>query len=210
MIKNIFFDIGNVLIHIHPDRYIQYLADSADLSVDIIKDAFPLEVHYAYERGEISGHEFFLFFRDGLPQPCCLKEADFWRGWQKLLGKETEVVSFLQSLSEKHTIWLLSNTNPRHIKDELESQVSFLEYIDGGIYSFDAGSRKPDSAIYEYALEKSGAKANESVFIDDLLDNIIAAENLGIKGIHYVDDEKLINDLKKFGIQVEEMTQKHA
>jgi len=61
MIKNIFFDIGNVLIHIHPDRYIQYLADSADLPVDVIKDAFPLEVHYAYERGEISGHEFFLF-----------------------------------------------------------------------------------------------------------------------------------------------------
>ncbi len=210
MIKNIFFDIGNVLIHIHPDRYIQYLADSADLPIDVIKDAFPLEVHYAYERGEISGHEFFLSVRDGLPQPCCLKESDFWRGWQKLLGKETEVVSFLQLLSEKYTIWLLSNTNPRHIKDELESQVSFLEYIDGGIYSFDAGSRKPDSAIYEYALEKSGAKANESVFIDDLLDNIIAAENLGIKGIHYVDDEKLINDLKKFGIQVEEMTQNHA
>ena len=205
MIKNIFFDIGNVLIHIHPDRYIQYLADSTDLPIDIIKDAFPLEVHYAYERGEISGHEFFLSFRDGLPQPCCLKESDFWRGWQKLLGKETEVVSFLKSLSENYTIWLLSNTNPRHIKDELESQVSFLEYIDGGIYSFDAGSRKPDSAIYEYALEKSGAKANESVFIDDLIDNIKAAEKQGFLGIHYVGEDQLLEDLNNLGIEIDKM-----
>jgi FMN phosphatase YigB (HAD superfamily) len=41
MIKNIFFDIGNVLIHIHPDRYIQYLADSADLSVDSHQRCLP-------------------------------------------------------------------------------------------------------------------------------------------------------------------------
>ncbi|MBC8344795.1 MAG: HAD family phosphatase [Candidatus Marinimicrobia bacterium] len=205
MIKTIFFDIGNVLIHIHPDRYIQYLADSTDLPIDVIKDAFPLEVHYAYERGEISGHEFFLSFREALPQPCCLKESDFWRGWQKLLGKETAVVPLLQTLSANYDIWLLSNTNPQHIRDELESQVSFLDYIDGGIYSFDAGSRKPDSAIYEYALEKSGAKANESVFIDDLKDNINAAEKQGFIGIHYVGEDQLLEDLNNLGIEIEKM-----
>ena len=114
-------------------------------------------------------------------------------------------MSFLKSLSANYTIWLLSNTNPRHIKDELESQVSFLEYIDGGIYSFDAGSRKPDSAIYEYALEKSGTKANESVFIDDLIDNINAAENQGFLGIHYVGEDQLLEDLNNLGIEIDKM-----
>lgn len=203
MIKTIFFDIGNVLIHIHPDRCIQYWADSTDLSLDVIKDAFPLEVHYAYERGEISEHEFFLSFRDALPHPCCLKETDFWRGWQKLLGEETPAVAILKTLSADYNIWLLSNTNARHIRDELESQGSFLEYIDGGIYSFDAGSRKPDSAIYEYALEKSGAKANESVFIDDLIDNIKAAEKLGFIGIHFVGGDQLLEDLNNLGIEID-------
>ncbi|MEA1880893.1 MAG: HAD family phosphatase [Candidatus Marinimicrobia bacterium] len=205
MIKNIFFDIGNVLIHIHPDRCVQYWADSTDLPIDVIKDAFPLEVHYAYERGEISGHEFFLSFRDGLPQPCCLKESDFWRGWTTLLRKETPVVPLLKTLSANYNIWLLSNTNPRHIKDELDLRFSFLNYIDGGIYSFDAGIRKPDSAIYEYALEKSGAKANESVFIDDLIDNIKAAQKQGFLGIHYVGEDQLLEDLNNLGIEIDKM-----
>jgi putative hydrolase of the HAD superfamily len=207
MIKTIFFDIGNVLIHIHPDRCVQYWADSTDLSLDVIKNAFPLEVHYAYERGEISEHEFFLSFRDALPQPCCLKETDFWRGWQKLLGEETPAVAILKTLSTDYNIWLLSNTNARHIRDELESQVSFLEYIDGGIYSFDAGTRKPGGAIYEYALEKSGVVATESVFIDDLIDNIKAAEKLGFKGIHYVGEDQLLKELKNLGIKIDEMAQ---
>ena len=121
------------------------------------------------------------------------------------MGKETEGVSFRKSLSENYTIWLLSNTNPRHIKDELDSLVSFLDYIDGAIYSFDAGSSKPDSAIYEYALEKSGAKANESGFIDDLIDNINAAEKQGFIVIHYVGEDQLLEDLNYLGIEIDKM-----
>ena len=205
MIKNIFFDIGNVLIHIHPDRCIQYWADCTDLPLDLIKDAFPLEAHYTYEKGELSEHEFFLAFRDALPQPCCLKESDFWRGWQKLLGDETAVSGLMKSLSPQYNIWLLSNTNPRHIKDEIDLRYNFPEYIDGAIYSFDAGSRKPDVAIYDYALKESGAVASESVFIDDLLPNIEVANSLGWKGIHYQNIEKLTTDLLALGITVKEM-----
>ena len=205
MIKNIFFDIGNVLIHIHPDRCAQHWADSADLPLDVIKDAFPLETHDAYEKGELSGHEFFLALRGALPQPCCLKESDFWRGWQKLLGDETMVSQLLKLLFPDYNIWLLSNTNSQHIKDEINLRYNFTKYIDGAIYSFDAASRKPDVAIYEYALKKSGAMASESVFIDDLLPNIEAVNSLGWKGIDYQNINQLINELDKFGVKIKEL-----
>jgi len=205
MIKNIFFDIGGVLLDVHYDECIQYWADSADLSPDEIKTAHSDEVHKAYEIGQLTDHEYFLAFKEGLPQPCCLKETDFWRGWQKLLGKETNVSELLKSSSFHYNIWLLSNTNPKHIKDELDLKYSFPDYIDGAIYSFDAGARKPDPAIFEYALKESGAVAFESVFIDDLLPNIEAAQILGFKGIHYQNIPQLTNDLNALGVAVKEM-----
>ncbi|MDP6338830.1 MAG: HAD family phosphatase [Candidatus Marinimicrobia bacterium] len=192
MIKNIFFDIGGVLIDIHPDRCVQYWANSADLSLDEIKTVFSDEVYHAYETGQLSDREFFLAFKDALPQPCCLKESDFWRGWQKLLGEESPVSKLLKPLSSQYNIWLLSNTNPRHIQDELDLRYTFPKRIDGAVYSFDAGARKPDPAIYKYALKVSGAVAGESLFIDDLLPNIEAAKVLGWEGIHYQN----INQLK--------------
>lgn len=205
MINNIFFDIGNVLIHIYPDRCVQYWADSTDLPLNVIKDAFPLEAHYSYEKGELSEHGFFLSFREALPQPCCIKESDFWRGWKKLLGEETMVSQLLKTLSEDYNIWLLSNTNPRHIIDEIDLRFTFHQYINGAIYSFDAASRKPDVAIYEYALKESGAVASESIFIDDLLPNIEAAKNLGWEGIHYQNIKQLTTDLHILGIAVNEV-----
>lgn len=56
---------------------------------------------------------------------------------------------------------------------------------------------KPNKDIFEYALEKFGIRAEESVFIDDRLENIEGAEACGIHGIHYKDKEQLLADIKK-------------
>ncbi len=56
--------------------------------------------------------------KEALPQPCCLKESDFWKGWKLLLGEEKKTLSILKKLKSNYNIWLLSNTNPKHIQDE--------------------------------------------------------------------------------------------
>lgn len=200
MIQHIFFDIGGVLIDIHPDRCIQYWADSADLSLDEIKTAFSDDVHHAYETGKLTDHEFFTAFKEGLPQPCCLKASDFWRGWQKLLGKETAVSDLMKSLSGEYQIWLLSNTNPRHIRNEIDLRYQFPNYINGAIYSFDASARKPDRAIYDYALKTASAVPSKSLFIDDLKENIHMAQSLGWSGIHYQNINQLTKELNSYDI----------
>ena len=94
MIKTIFFDIGGVLIDINFRKTSQYISDCTDLSVNQIENSFPREEHNKYEKGLLSNHEWFLAYKESLPQPCCLKESDFWRSWKILLGKET-LLSFL-------------------------------------------------------------------------------------------------------------------
>ena len=200
MIKTIFFDIGGVLIDIHPERTYQYISDSVDIDISTIEDRFPWRAHDKYERGTLSDEEWFYAYREALPQPCCLKSSDFWKAWKILLGEEKKTVQILELLKRNYSIWLLSNTNPKHIQDEIEKRYLFPKLVDGTVYSFDVGHRKPEKKIYEIAMHLASAKPQECLFVDDLIENIQAAELVGIKGIHFKSSRQLKNELLRIGI----------
>ena len=200
MIKTIFFDIGGVLIDIHPERTYQYLSDSADVDVSMVKESFPWDAHDQYERGIMNNEDWFITYKESLPQPCCLKRSDFWNAWKLLLGEEKNTVNILEALNKQYSIWLLSNTNPKHIQDEIEKRYLFPSLVNGAVYSFDVGVRKPEKEIYEIAMQRANANPQECLFIDDLLENIQAAKQIGIEGIHFRSSEQLKQDLVHLGI----------
>jgi len=200
MITTIFFDIGGVLLNIHPERTFQYLSDCIDTEPDDIKNNFPWDAHNDYEKGRLTNKEWFIAFKDSFPQPCCLKESDFWHAWQLLLGEEKRTVQLLKTLSDTYFTWLLSNTNPKHIQDEIEKRYLFPQLIDGAVYSFNVGLRKPHKEIYLTAAELAGTKPANSIFIDDMAENIDAATEVGFIGIQYFSSEQLIEDLTQLGI----------
>ena len=200
MIKTIFFDIGGVLIDIHPERTYQYLSDSADVEVSMVKESFPWDAHDQYERGIINNEDWFITYKESLPQPCCLKRSDFWNAWKLLLGEEKNTVNILEALNKQYSIWLLSNTTPKHIQDEIEKRYLFPSLVNGAVYSFDVGVRKPEKEIYEIAMQRANANPQECLFIDDLLVNIQAAKQIGIEGIHFISSEQLKQELVHLGI----------
>ena len=201
-ITTIVFDIGGVLLDIHPEKTYQYISDSTDINVDIIKNRFPWDVHNEYEKGNLTNKEWFFAFRESLPQPCCLKETDFWKAWSLLLGKEKKTVDLLSVLSQSHSTWLLSNTNPKHIQDEIEKKYLFPSLVDGAIYSFNTRCRKPDRQIYDCLLESSQVDPEECIFIDDLMENVEAARLFGIHAIHYSNYNLLSKELKDLGVTI--------
>jgi len=200
LIKTIFFDIGGVLLHIHPQRSINYWAEKTGQTAQQVKKLFPLHIHNQYETGKLTEIEFYEKVKEFWTGGKSISERDFWRGWQLLLGHESAAVEILKRLSKTYSIWLLSNTNPRHINREIKDKVSFLPYISGAVYSFEAGYRKPHKEIFEYALRLSGVAGQEAVFIDDLHVNISAAKKIGMHGIVYKDGPGLNGDLHKLGI----------
>lgn len=191
MIKTIFFDIGGVLLNIHPERTIKQLSDVTKITEQEIKAAFPEEAHHRYERGEISDSEFFKVVKRELPISNNLTEEQFWKAWSLLVGEETEVVKIMNNLTTKHPVWLLSNTNPYHILEE--ERFKLFDKITGGIYSFEVGSRKPEEDIYIKALEIAGVTAEKSLFIDDLIENVEMARSLNMNAIQF----KSVNDLNE-------------
>ncbi len=203
VIKTIFFDIGGVLIDIHPGHTYQYISDCVDIDKSIIEKRFPWQPHDEYEKGIINDREWFFAVKESLPEPCCLKESDFWKAWRLLLGKEKQTRNILRDLRGKYRLWLLSNTNPRHIQDEIEKKYLFPKLIDGAIYSFEVGVRKPDKAIYKIAMKKANVnKAHESLFIDDLYENVRAAKNIGMNSIHFKSTQQLKEELFDLGIDL--------
>ena len=87
-------------------------------------------------------------------------------------------------------------TLKKHIQDEIEINYLFPKLVNGAIYSFEVGHRKPGEDIYKIALETAKVYTpEESLFIDDLYDNIQAARDLGMNAIHFQSFEKLKGEL---------------
>ena len=78
--------------------------------------------------------------------------------------------------------------------------LSFLSDVDGQVFSFEVHQIKPEPEIYQLLLKRYGLKAEESVFLDDTLKNVEAAEEQGIHGIHFLTKEQAEEELRKLGV----------
>tara|TARA_B100001996_G_scaffold381497_1_gene371042 strand:+ start:884 stop:1513 length:630 start_codon:yes stop_codon:yes gene_type:complete len=201
-IDTIFFDIGGVLIDIHPKKTFKYIGKCIGLSSKDIELSFPINSHEKYEKGEISDRKWYEAVFKSLPVGSNLKEKDFWLAWRLFLGKQTNVIEILRLLKKHYSVWLLSNTNPRHIEDEIKIKYDFPNEIDGAIYSFEVGKMKPDPEIFYVAVNSANTKFENCVFIDDLKSNVDSAKKIGILSFQYVSTNQLIRDLINHGIKV--------
>jgi len=101
---------------------------------------------------------------------------------------------------------LLSNTNALHVPyfvSLLKTQHGFEEMeslFEKVYYSHELGMRKPDRAIYEFVLRDAGIVPEETLFIDDREENILAARELGIAGHQLLDGETVPVVLKNYSL----------
>jgi len=95
-------------------------------------------------------------------------------------------------LSKKLKLALLSNTDPLHVA-QLESTYSFFKFFPASarIYSCAVRASKPSPVIFQAALKAVKAPAAQTVFIDDIRENVQAARSLGLGGIQYRDPVQL-------------------
>ncbi len=194
MIKTVFFDIGNVLLTIHPEKVVHDLSLNAGMSEQPVKEVLCGEIHEAYERGELTDSEFCSGVLQQLSPRCRLTQEQFFSCWQGMLGEATDTLSYALSLTDSMDVWLASNTNRHHLHEGGVERL--LEGFTGAIYSSDVGYRKPDERFFQEMLRISTASVSESLFIDDREENVIAAASLGITVIHYRFHAQLLEEIK--------------
>jgi HAD superfamily hydrolase (TIGR01509 family) len=121
--------------------------------------------------------------------------------WLEAKGAlNTQVIELMHQLSEQgYLLYGLSNWS-REKFDLVKEELVFLPLLQDYVISGDAGITKPDKRIYQMLLERIGRPAAECIFIDDSEENVVAAEELGIRAILYRSPEQLSRELTDMGI----------
>ena len=105
--------------------------------------------------------------------------------WNWYCGRlDTELVEFVRSLRPTYRTAILSNSADGARREE-QSRYNFEQLVDVIVYSHEVGLEKPDPRIFKLTCERLRVEPSEALFVDDVEDNIAAAEQLGMQAIHH-------------------------
>ncbi len=120
--------------------------------------------------------------------------------WNSVLGPGTILPDLLfERLAAKCRLALLSNTDAIHVA-HFEATFPFVRHFPVRVYSCRAGLSKPAPAIFHRALREIGVLPEESMFIDDVRENAMAAASLGMTGFHFTSAEDLLSEFSRLGL----------
>ena len=199
-IKNIVFDLGNVIIHIDPDLTICKFKELGVINFDSMYTIMRQSAVFdRLDTGKITLPE----FRDAIREHAQvnLSDAQIDDAWcAMLLDFPEENAQLLRKLrAQGFKLYLLSNTNEMHIDyytKLLQRQTGhnlLAELFDQTFYSHEIGYRKPHREAFEYVLKTEGLKPAETLFVDDLAHNVIGARQTGMQAYHHLKGNRLVD-----------------
>ena len=207
MLKNLIFDLGDVIIPIDMSAPIRNFASLASLpEADVTALWKQHNLWHQYETGVVDDEAFRQHVRQLLRQNGS-EASDSWAdevidtAWNTiLLELPVERIDRLQQLKAngKYRLFLLSNTNAIHIRqvDKMLAALGkpSLETLFERLFlSHEVRVAKPAPAIYQHVLTEAGLAASDTAFFDDNAANIEAAAALGIQAVHVVPPKTIID-----------------
>lgn len=200
MIKTVLFDLGNVIIPVDFRRCHEALARVCPHPPESVPKLIGRTgLPKRFEQGEISPEDF-------VTETCRLLDMkityeEFWDVWTRIFLPEPLIPeSLLEGLRRTQRLLLLSNTNCIHF-EMAQKRYPQLRHFDGYVLSYEVGVMKPAPKIYHEAIARSGCRADECLFIDDLAVNVEAARNEGMEATQFLSLEQLQDDLRARGLE---------
>lgn len=197
MIKNIIFDIGNVLASFRWADLLKELGITGEAFEQVANATVRnSKIWNEFDKSELSDAEIIA---------TCIQYAPNYEKEIRLLFENTGRIvkeysyakDWVKELKEKgYKVYLLSNYG-RTAFESVRDTLQFLPFVDGGVISYEVKIIKPEKEIYQALLEKYSLKAEECVFLDDRAENIEAAQQLGFQGIVFTSKEMAEVELEK-------------
>lgn len=198
MIKNVVFDIGNVLVDFRWRALMDELGISKEVQDIFENSVFGSAWWETLDHGTLEEDEALAKIREDNKE--YLNEFHLvWNNRDRIVASYDYSVSWIKELKERgYKVYLLSNY-PKLLftLHEQKGVFTFLPYVDGKVVSAFEKKIKPDPDIYECLLERYGLKAEECIFIDDRKDNVEGALRVGMNAIHFESYEQATDMLNK-------------
>lgn len=182
MLRNIIFDVGNVLLEYRWIEAIQDTGLSREKALDAGNKVFDNRLWVEFDAGNISKDD--LIKEYGKLYPMYEENIrEFINNADRMQLAREEVWEMVHKLKEKgFKIYLLSNYS-EYLFNIHTKGVPFMDDLDGRLVSYEIHQVKPGREIYEALLKRYDLDAGECLFLDDRKENTDTAESLGIKSI---------------------------
>ncbi len=191
------FDLGNVLVKFEPDLFSKSLGLGLDNTQSHYESSMR-ELTNRYEAGKVSTSEYFASLREFLRNKYDLQTIE-----QAFLSVLTDPIPGMEDLVRRVTARMpaavVSNTNETHFSSVLP-RVPALRYLPKRYLSYQVGYIKPSEEFYQYIIRNEQVPPRDMLFIDDVRDNIVAAEKAGIPGFQFSGAEGLRHHLETIGV----------
>ena len=199
-IKHIIFDLGNVLIKIHPNKAILTFSYKCNIPIEEIKTLFLSNFHKAFMKGLYNPEEFFDIIMT--KYQCSLSQSEYIDIWNEVIGKPKDgIEELIMVLKSKFTLSICSNIDPLHWKI-VEQNIDFIHYFKYYFLSFQMKMIKPNLKVFSHILNSLSTAGEQCVFIDDIQSNVKAAGKYGFHGIVANNSKQIIKGLKKYNIEI--------
>ena len=198
--KAIIFDLGNVLIDWNP----AYVFDKLIEDEERRKYFFANICTSEWNEEQDAGRAIATATKElSEKHPEWKQEIEaYYSQWTDMLGGPIQgTVDIFRQMKEtgRYKFYALTNWSAELFPIALE-RYDFLHWFDGRVVSGEEKLRKPAPEFYQILLDRYNLQPQETLFIDDNLRNVKAAEELGINCIHYQSPEQLKNELQQLNM----------
>jgi putative hydrolase of the HAD superfamily len=205
MIKNVIFDIGNVILNFNIPEVLRAFTDNQEeqkFILDNIINSPEWLGNALIDTGYIEKEDAIEIVKDRTNHTNDKLISDFWNTYNDYALVDEKVIELIKNLKvNNYKIYLLSNINP-YTHDFVKTSGLF-DLVDGYVLSYLEHQIKPYESIYNTLINRYKLNSKECLFIDDREDNIITANRLGILGGKVEPDNynSIINLLEQYNIK---------
>jgi putative hydrolase of the HAD superfamily len=202
MIKNIVFDIGNVILNFKLEEVIpNFTVNKREQKfiIDNIINSPEWLGNSLIDTGFITRENAITIVQDRTNHENDEIVLNFWNNYNNYSKADFRVIKLIEKLKESgYKIYLLSNINEHTFNSVSKS--GLFDIVDGYVLSYLEHQVKPYESIYKTLVQRYNLNENECLFIDDNQNNIDTANKLGFKAVKVEPDNynSLINELNKY------------
>lgn len=197
MIKNVVFDVGQVLVTFDPPKYMKDLGYSDEVIEALQKAMFNHPLWGELDRSIYTKAELMEMFVKN--DPAHEKEIrDVFGNIENSAKPQPYVIEWMEDLKKRGVGLYVVSNYAEFMYEGTKHTMLFLPYMDGVMFSYMCHAIKPEKEIFENLLNKYNLKAEECVFIDDRADNVEGAKRVGFSGVQFKSYEQAKEMLNKY------------
>jgi len=201
MINTIILDIGNVLARFGWKEYLLERTYNKEQVQRISMATVHSEAWKQWDRGCMTAKE--------MSDICCQYDIGIEKEVRQFFDDVYSIVQefdhsqeFVRRLKENgYKVYLLSNFNGGHYL-YCKDHFTFMQYVDGGVISYEVNHVKPEPQIYSLLLNKYQINPAQAVFLDDMIENLEAAKQFGLHTILVENHEQALSQLRELEVKI--------